>query len=579
MHCFSSNSVLTSVKPCLHYQSMMVYAEAVTSINQLRELEPLDVVDGRNLQERIPITIIQILANILSSQNTDATWGPRGCAETTAYALLTLTAIGSLPYILPLQEEIRHAIASGHQTLLQMSKSWAEDRAMEIDKVTDGPPMLSRAYTLIAMRKAIIGFSCAESASKTDIRRRDEVLAFSRYFSSLDHMKKESLAMIKASVLEGCFYVPLLKARRTDIFPATDANEKDKYFNYIPPLWIFTSTCRRIFLPPECLLDMMIRSMFIFLVDEYMESNVALLSTEELTTFRDSIKAILSERSPSELHRLDLTTQQTLKNKRATDTGHLSPATLSDRLRAAISVFETFASSIMTYPTFKNASATDLLELRSETKNYLLSHVAQIEDNARFVSQTHHRPSKRTKFPSPRTPYHVWAHTTGAGHISGPFSFALFTCSMSGGVRNGKSDCFKTVRQKIQAYIMNLHISAYCRMYNDYGSITRDRAEGNLNSINFPEFFPLDDRSCSGNDDVGGQGVDGDQERAKATLLEAAEYERQRAVEAAEPLLKELYEGEVGEESRIADALRVYIGCCEHFSDLYLYRDVTNSVR
>ena len=27
-----------------------------------------------------------------------------------------------------------------------------------------------------------------------------------------------------------------------------------------------------------------------------------------------------------------------------------------------------------------------------------------------------------------------------------------------------------------------------CRMYNDYGSVARNRAEGNLNSVDFPEF-------------------------------------------------------------------------------------------
>lgn len=55
-----------------------------------------------------------------------------------------------------------------------------------------------------------------------------------------------------------------------------------------------------------------------------------------------------------------------------------------------------------------------------------------------------------------------------------------------------------------------------CRQYNDYGSIARDRAERNLDSINFSEF------GASG----GEVGVDVD-ERLKEELLWIAEYERE----------------------------------------------------
>lgn len=31
-------------------------------------------------------------------------------------------------------------------------------------------------------------------------------------------------------------------------------------------------------------------------------------------------------------------------------------------------------------------------------------------------------------------------------------------------------------------------LATMCRQYNDYGSIVQDRAEKNLNSVNFPDF-------------------------------------------------------------------------------------------
>ena len=97
-------------------------------------------------------------------------------------------------------------------------------------------------------------------------------------------------------------------------------------------------------------------------------------------------------------------------------------------------------------------------------------------------------------------------------------------------------------------------------MYNDYGSITRDLEERNLNGVNFPEFFA----------DVL------DQDSAKATLLDAAKYERQCAVDSAEILLRDLRaEGVAGK--KIAGCLRVYVAAGDQFSDMYVTRDVTKS--
>ena len=52
----------------------------------------------------------------------------------------------------------------------------------------------------------------------------------------------------------------------------------------------------------------------------------------------------------------------------------------------------------------------------------------------------------------------------------------------------GGGDCFVGAIQKYLAQVLVRHLAAMCRMYNDYGSIARDRAEQNDNSVNFPEF-------------------------------------------------------------------------------------------
>ena len=536
---------------------MMLYAEAFTQIHSLSENEPQLLLANTHVQTRAPVAVAQILARVLSMQNNDGSWGPRGCAETTAYAVITLLTVIALPYMQALRMEIEHAIAKGRQAMALMHESWTKPHYLWVGKIAYGSVALSQAFSIAAMKKPILDPACREQVRTTIDKRTQEILHFSRFFSNLEHLKNEPQSMIKASVLEAVFYQPSLKAMRTKIFPQTKTNEKDTYLDYIPIMWIIPSTCDAIFSPPEYLLDMMVLSMFIFLVDEYLESNVAQFSTDELEAFGQSVQEIHPE---DDSLAMDLSLPGFLHGKNMNTPAGKDPATtvFSDRLRAAISVFQNWATAVMTYPRVKDASRSDLLELRSETKRYILYHLTQLQDNARFAKQDL---SASTQFLTPRTSYQTWVHTVGAGHISGPFSFAFFVCSMGGSARHG-ADCFTHVRQKIIAHNMNAHIGTYCRMYNDYGSIMRDLEERNLNSVNFPEFF-----------------VDKlDPDSAKATLLDVAEYERQCAADSAKVLIRDLRgQGSVGR--KIADCLRVYIGASDGFSDMYVTRDVTNRVK
>lgn len=63
-------------------------------------------------------------------------------------------------------------------------------------------------------------------------------------------------------------------------------------------------------------------------------------------------------------------------------------------------------------------------------------------------------------------------------------------------------------------------------MYNDYGSLARDKAEQNLNSLDFPEFDPAG---------RGGRGEEG----KRAALWKMAVFERKALDLATEELLRE----------------------------------------
>lgn len=544
---------------------MMLFTQAFSELNRLSNCGSVSNFAKKMLNERAPVAIIQILARILSTQDNDGSWGSTKCAETTAYGLLALISIATLPYVKTLMPEIRDAIANGRRALLSMQDRWADSHTLWVRKVAYGSANLSEAYSLAAMKKPLLESVCSGSSLVEMDELTQKTHGFGKFFSSLEYMRKEPLYMIKASILEALFYRPLLQTMRADVFPATKAKEKDKYLDYIPIMWVLANTCSKKFASPEYLLDMMILSMYVFLADEYMESTVAQLSNEELVTFKASLEEIYpGQKYSSPGSSLSDRPQLLHKSESA---GNTTPAPV-ERLQTAINVFRAFTSYIWSHPRVASASQTNYIEFCSETKLYLFHHLTQLEDNARLAQQppsTSRSPNIR--FLTPRTSYHTWVHTVGAGHVSGPWSFAFFTCAMSVSVRGGR-DCFSTLNQKALAHKMNEHIGAFCRMYNDYGSIARDREENNLNSVNFPEFFSSDDGEEGGMD----------AKKMKAMLLQLAVDERRRALEVAETLYGEL-EMDGREGKRIRDCLKVYMGACEQFSDMYVTRDVTNSVK
>ena len=535
------------------YYSMMLFAQGFAELQRLLDSGSMKGFTGRTVHERAPVAIIQTFSKIVSTQNSNGTWGSPGCTESTAYALLALMAIYTLKYTQILKMEIQYAVAKGREALSLMRDT--EPYPVWVGKVAYGSEELSQAFTLAARKKPFVDQICGKTEVFGVDKQSQKVLGYVKYFSGLEYLSKQPYVTIKASILEASFYGSSLTALQTEIFPATTSKDKDKYLEYIPILWMLGSSCYGLSLPPQYLLDMMVLAMLIFQVDEYMEAKMAKFSKDETFAFRRSLEGADSDESTS---RSELSHDDS--SQRENSQSGTSQGVQSAQLLEAISVFRAFTQTIIDSPRVVDASETDKLELRSKIKSFLSYHIDQMEDNARLAQQAH-QPGKNTKFATPRTSYQTWVHTVGAGHVSAHFAFAFATCSIGGSLRGG-ADCFSHVKQKLTAYNLTAHYGAFTRMYNDYGSMIRDAEEHNLNSINFPEFFA--------------NGLDSDS--AKQAFLSAARYERQCAMDAAADLYKDLEsEGSVGKG--VADRLRVLIGTGEQFSDLYVMRDISNTIK
>jgi hypothetical protein len=91
----------------------------------------------------------------------------------------------------------------------------------------------------------------------------------------------------------------------------------------------------------------------------------------------------------------------------------------------------------------------------------------------------------------------------------------------------GGVESFLTAQSKYLAAAACQHLATICRMYNDYGSVARDEAECNLNSIDFAEFHTKTGlgRKRNGDTDRQEYGEGSAMEPRKMTLYELAQYE------------------------------------------------------
>ncbi|KAI3396096.1 hypothetical protein diail_513, partial [Diaporthe ilicicola] len=134
--------------------------------------------------------------------------------------------------------------------------------------------------------------------------------------------------------------------------------------------------------------------------------------------------------------------------------------------------------------------------------------------------------------------FYSWVRSTSADHTSCPCAFVFFNYLV--GAPTPQASPFDLYGYSAKtAYVAEdlcRHLASMCRMYNDYASVSRDRAEGNLNSLDFADFYHGGGRS----------GLYADVDASKKQLMWIAEYER-RGMEAAMTRLEE----EIGGDNRL----------------------------
>ncbi|RYP67896.1 hypothetical protein DL771_007004 [Monosporascus sp. 5C6A] len=458
--------------------SSMLLAEAFTQLLQVIDDGALSSVFDDELIGRVSVALFQACLRPLFQQHANGSWNDS--IEQTSYTILILTRARRLCFFEHIRDYVDAALGAG----VEFIQSAGDDRQIPleylwIEKVTYGSKFLTDTYRIAALKAYSTDVSLASTTSvgaSLGIQvPRPKIDSYVKLLRQTPMFASQPAWQTRGSVLEASLFKPLLRARRLMIFPRNNM-EKDRYFDMIPCFWVACNNYSSTFASTSFVFELMVISFLNFQADEYMEAVAGPAFAGRLDELRRLIETMITD-------------DYARRNK------YVSEVCLP---------LARFVSHVLEHPMTVRASSWDRENLRRELRIYLLAHVTQTEDNVKFGQQ-----QQMSSYEKARDTFFNWVRTTAANHTSCPYAFALVSCSFSSTLCRGRQ-CFPTMAQKYFANAACRHLATMCRLYNDSGSVQRDAFEGNLNSVNFPEFA------------AAGSSV----ESGQRELLKLAEYER-----------------------------------------------------
>jgi len=511
-------------------------------------------------------------------QGKDRSWDT--AVEETAYGALILSEARRLDFMEDLKDHIDYSIEQGARFLKTASDTESSRREQPRHRC----PILTQAYKLVAIRKSAQQSSTAQVDTQYQSIKGSEKAAMAqlKLFSKTPLFSEVPQWQIRASLIEAKLFLPLLRPLRLKTFPREDM-EADKYFEIIPFTWTACNNRRQTFASTSLLFEMMVISFLNYQADEFMEAVAGPAFEGDLDSLRELIRGLFIDEEEDERQKeLIYATAAKRHEQQEQEQEHEHEHEQEHKVRDPLSKF---VAHVLQHPAVRNASPWDREHVKRNLRTFLLAHVTQTEDNCRFAAS---QDQGSLTFTGAGDSFYHWVHTTSADHTSCPYAFAFISCliasSLAGGEGEGEGeseDCFPTATQKYLAEAMCRCLATMCRMYNDYGSVSRDRLEGNLNSVNFPEFLTESPASIPS----GSHDEEDEITARKETLLALAGYEREdlneifsrldAAIESASEEKTSTSEFRSREKRKMA-IVGMFIDVTDLYGQIYVIRDIAS---
>ena len=166
------------------------------------------------VQTKAPVTLFQILIRLLQVQDDNGSWG--SCEET-AYALLALVSLSSLPFTSTMISTIQVALNSGRRFLSEnmIGQETSDKACLWIDKVSYRIPPLSYSYVLASLYATSIPVPGYSPSVTGEIDRlilipAQKVHHFLRFYRKLPLYRECEDWQLLAYIAEGYLYLPAM---------------------------------------------------------------------------------------------------------------------------------------------------------------------------------------------------------------------------------------------------------------------------------------------------------------------------------------------------------------------------------
>jgi hypothetical protein len=534
-----------------HLYSSFLYTQAMVDLMALSEAGGLAGVFDRIFLTKVSVTLFQSCLRAMLEQKSSGSWNES--PEETAYAILMLTEARRLCLFKDLKEPLENSIQRGISFLTTnthpLNYIWS-------DKVSYGSSFLTQAYTLAARRAAstaygsgVVGASVWEEPTSKQSTGLLRLFCTTPLFRSVDEWE------VRASLIEASIYQPLLRDPELEILDRKDVHG-GQYLQIIPFTWTSCNNRIRSKASASHLWELMVLSFFTYQVDEFMEAMAGPAFKGRMATLHRLIDKAVSRdaRDTNVVHSNG-------------DAGWQGNGEATSEFASKISKAVDF---ILNNPVVCEASPYDRKSLRQELGVFLHAHATQVEDNMRFGKMELLGEATISSYP---VPFFRWVRTTSADHIAGAFCFYYAVCLLGATLTSeGSRDCFPTPMEKYFAATTCTHLSTMTRMYNDLGSWTRDREEGNLSCLHFPELSGAGrNNNCQG-------------AARKAALGRMAKEERNRWHVALQQLCDEMRAAAPDAAAarlagRRARLVTMFCDVTDLYGEIYVLRDVSTRIK
>ncbi|OGM51152.1 terpene synthase family protein [Aspergillus bombycis] len=511
------------------YYPTMLICEALMSYIQRWSEGHLAALPDDLMKFQLPITLFQSLFRTLRTQNQDGSWGSSGSAEETAYALLILKKVASFSFTDVISAEVKNAISKGVQFILTKGQRSPTDDLLWLDKTLYAIPTVSDSYIVAAVKSTGTFDRLAEIPHQFGDISTTMVRKMTDYFAQLPSQMETPEWVIQASVIEAILFSYRLKT--LDVF-STGKALGEQYIKYAACFWTMANNSSPEYLLSTRIIYSMVElSIGIFQEDDLMERSLGNLP--------DSTTGIIVDYIDELCHEADLCKDSSVHEPSSrTSISNIDEATLV-RLKRVQQDIGTWFRFVLDDNLQANASPYDRRNLQQELKMASLTATQQAKARRSLNNDLGNSDTGRVVVSTGQT-FYTWLHTCAIYDVKSSLVSKSLLCKIGNG-----EDVFTTAKEKYLAEKLWRHISVEHRLWNDFGSIERDRLSSNLNSVNFPEFSSPQSLEAGG--DVGAQ------------LIQLAEYERKCTRLCLEDLSQIL---ESSGRQKISLYLQMYYRCC-----------------